>query len=303
VVRVIASVLKHILKLLVLVVCDSSRYQPTYLGTLPRAKVSHQSPNVNMDNSKPRLRLDAAGIFFVSWCGTWTLFVCAGMGFLCYRRDAPLLRIRNLNLSFVATAFLHTYWMAVQMSYIADPFPPQAEYWIMGIYLPFGIALFQASNSRFLCVAGQQRRMFTRTGYQLGERPRRTFFGRVCGLSPWLCHTRKMFVVIGMGMVLQVRHHRASPDPDLLSTYLETHMTQFFLTVLMYLLSKKFHPSFGVPGTEAVGSPWDLTQQQARGWEWYVLYIQGGAPPLYTADDTDMPSGGLQSFGSSFGLG
>ncbi|KAG8168556.1 hypothetical protein KVR01_001305 [Diaporthe batatas] len=121
------------------------------------------------------------------------------MGFLWYRRDTPLLRIRDLNLSFAAIGFLHTYWMAVQMAYIVKPFPPQAEYWIMGIYLPFGIALFHASNSRFLYVARQQRRS----------------------------HTRKMLVVIGMGMGLQL-----------------------FLTVLMYLLSKKFHPSFGVPGTE-----------------------------------------------------
>ena len=70
----------------------------------------------------------------------------------------------------------------------------------------------------------------------------------------------------------------------------------------MYLLSKKFHPSFGVPGTEAVGSPWDVTQKQARGWEWYVLLVEGRLP-LVVADDTDMPAGGHQSFGNSFGPG
>lgn len=163
-----------------------------------------------MDDTKPRLNLDAAGIFWVSWCGVWTLLVGTGMGFLWCRRDTPLLRIRGLNLSFAAIGFLHTYWMAVQMAYIADPFPPKAEYWIMGIYLPFGIALFQASNTRFLYIARQQRRRFVRKSYQHGGEPTPTsVFGRFRQLS----HTRKMLVVIGMGMVLQVRNRKGRTFP------------------------------------------------------------------------------------------
>lgn len=212
-----------------------------------------------MDDAKPRLNLDAAGVFWASWCGVWTLLVGAGMGFLWYRRDTPLLKIRGLNLSFAAIAFLHTYWMAVQMAYIADPFPPQAEYWIMGIYLPFGIALFHASNSRFLYIARQQRRKFVRKSSQHGVSTPPTVFGRFRRLS----HTRKMLVVIGMGMALQVRGHEQSPVPDVWA-----NITQLILTVLMYLLSRKFHPSFGVQGTEVGGSPWDVKNQQARGWEW-----------------------------------
>lgn len=163
-----------------------------------------------MDDQKPRLNLDAAGKFWVSWCGIWTLFVGAGMGFLWYRRDTPLLRIRDLNLSFAAIGFLHTYWMAVQFAYIANPFPPQAEYWIMGIYLPFGIALFHASNTRFLYIAGQQRRRFVRNSYQHGASTPTTIFGR---FRRWN-HTRKMLVVIGMGMVLQVKAHRVKIAAD-----------------------------------------------------------------------------------------
>ncbi|KAK2615667.1 hypothetical protein N8I77_002405 [Diaporthe amygdali] len=199
-----------------------------------------------MDDSKPRLNLDAAGIFWVSWCGVWTLLVGAGMGFLWYRRDTPLLRIRGLNLSFAAIGFLHTYWMAVQMAYIADPFPAQAEYWIMGIYLPFGIALFHASNTRFLYIAKQQRRRFVRKSYPIGKPTPTTVWGRIQQLD----HTQKMLWIIGMGMVLQL-----------------------ILTIVMYLLSRKFHPSFGVGGTEVGGSPWDVNHQQARGWEWWPSII------------------------------
>lgn len=163
-----------------------------------------------MDDTKPRLNMDAAGMFWVSWCGVWTLLVGTGMGFLWYRRDTPLLRIRGLNLSFAAIGFLHTYWMAVQMAYIADPFPPKAEYWIMGIYLPFGIALFHASNTRFLYIARQQRRRFVRESYQHGGQPTpTTVFGRFQQLS----HTRKMLVLIGLGMVLQVRNHKGRNFP------------------------------------------------------------------------------------------
>lgn len=215
-----------------------------------------------MDGAKPRLNLDAVGIFWVTWCGVWTLFVGSGMGFLWYRRDTPLLRIRGLNLSFAAIGFLHTYWMAVQMAYISDPFPAQAEYWIMGIYLPFGIALFHASNARFLYIARQQRRRFVRKSYQQEGSIPTSIFGRFRQLS----HTRKMLVVIGMGMALQVRNFREKTSP-----FVWANTTQLLLTVIMYLLSRKFHPSFGAPGTEAGGSPWDVNNKQVRGWEWYVL--------------------------------
>lgn len=36
----------------------------------------------------------------------------------------------------------------------------------------------------------------------------------------------------------------------------------------MYLLSRKFHPSFGIPGTEVSGDVWEVNSKQAVGWEW-----------------------------------
>ena len=244
------------------------------------------------DDFKPRPNLDAAGIFWVSWCAVWTLLVCAGMGFLWYRRDTPLLKIRGLSLSFAAIAFLHTYWMVVQMAYIANPFPQQAEYWIMGIYLPFGIALFHASNTRFLYIARQQRRRFVRKSHQHGQSTSMAVFSRLGRLS----HTRKMLVVIGTGMVLQVMHH-----PERTTTGAWANITQLILTVIMYLLSRKFHPSFGVPGTEVGGSPWDVHHQQGRGWEWYVL---ARVKRLWTWPAVlTLPPGGPRSSGNSSGRG
>ncbi|EMR62029.1 putative gpcr -type protein [Eutypa lata UCREL1] len=45
------------------------------------------------------------------------------------------------------------------VSYTIHPIIPcDAQFWIMSVYLPFGIALLQAANSQFLYVAGQQRK-------------------------------------------------------------------------------------------------------------------------------------------------
>lgn len=37
----------------------------------------------------------------------------------------------------------------------------------------------------------------------------------------------------------------------------------------MFLVSKKFHPSFGVSGTEVTGSPNEIKVESGRGWEWW----------------------------------
>lgn len=35
------------------------------------------------------------------------------------------------------------------------------------------------------------------------------------------------------------------------------------------MISRKFHPSFGIPGTEVSGTPMEIAMQQGRGWEWW----------------------------------
>lgn len=37
----------------------------------------------------------------------------------------------------------------------------------------------------------------------------------------------------------------------------------------MFLASRKFHDSFGAPGTEVTGTPQEKVEQQATGWEWW----------------------------------
>jgi len=45
------------------------------------------------------------------------------------------------------------------------------------------------------------------------------------------------------------------------------------MTLVMYLLSRKFHPSFGIPGTEVRGTPDEQMREKARGWEWLVFPV------------------------------
>lgn len=69
------------------------------------------------------------------------------------------------------------------------------------------------------------------------------------------------------------------------------------IVVIIYMISRKFHPDFGIPGTEVTGnSPMEIAMKQGRGWEWLVFRscIRGR---------TLTRPGGLPSFGSLFGPG
>ena len=156
--------------------------------------------------------MDGINIFWAVFAGSWTLLLIGGLVFLLTQRHTPVLRIRGLLLSCVAIILLHVYWLAVQLRPIYGYLVlPQTEFWIMGIYLPFGIALFHASNSRFLHVAKAQKK-YAHTG---GERPpslptqpsRWPLVARFRRYD----YTVKMLTLIFAGMVLQVRLPQRTP--------------------------------------------------------------------------------------------
>lgn len=192
------------------------------------------------------INFDGLGVFWTVYAIVWTLILVATMAYLWSKRRMPLLRVRGLPLSFAAILQLHCYWLAVQLGYVYGALMATViEYWIMAIWLPFGIALFHASNSRFLYVANAQKRfirkdsMDEKTMYKLPER--KTLMQKWTALD-W---SKKVLVLVTTGMIL--------------------HLT---LTIVMFLVSRKFHPSFGIPGTEVFGSPADVKAGQGRGWEW-----------------------------------
>ncbi|KAI5456739.1 regulator of G protein signaling superfamily [Mariannaea sp. PMI_226] len=195
---------------------------------------------------KPKANLDAVGIFWIVFCLSWTIILCCGMIFLWRRRHMPMLKIRGLGISFTAILFLHMYWGAVQTGYCYLPLcPPVIVYMIMSIWLPFGIALFNASNSRFLHIAQKQRDLFAaeKSPRETSKREKpTTLLGRFRNVD----YSKKILILVGIGMAFQ-----------------------FCLTLFMYLSSRKFHDSFGIPGTEVTGTKEERLNAQMSGWEWW----------------------------------
>ncbi|PWY93030.1 hypothetical protein BO94DRAFT_615733 [Aspergillus sclerotioniger CBS 115572] len=207
----------------------------------------------NLPTSPPNW--DRVGVFYISLCATWTALLLAGMAFCWFNRRIPMLRVRGLPLSFTAIALLHVYWILGQISYPIGATMPiilayDVQYFGMGIYFPLGIALFQASNLRFLHVAKMQRQQFVHPEPRTDRRCNGSD-------SSWLCRLRNLyymkraFLFIGIGMVLQ-----------------------FILSVCMWLACAKYHPTYGIPGTELHGST--IPEQVlylGRGWEWWPTVL------------------------------
>ncbi|KAJ4267129.1 hypothetical protein NW762_003227 [Fusarium torreyae] len=199
-------------------------------------------------HEKPEARLDGLGIFWIVFTFAWSFILAGGMYFLWRRRDMPMLRIRDLPLSFAAIILLHIYWGAVQTGYVYFPlFTPAGEYWIMSIYFPFGIALFHASNSRFLHVAKQQKELFAIDEKSPSRNRNGSRRGSLLGRFQSLDYSKKILITIGIGMVFQT-----------------------ILTFVMWCISRKFHASWGVVGTEVhPGSEEYKKSQMGKGWEWW----------------------------------
>ncbi|KAL0934865.1 uncharacterized protein CTRU02_209456 [Colletotrichum truncatum] len=214
------------------------------------------SPSPSPALPAPAFNTEPAAIFWLTWGGLWTIMVICGMAFLYVNRNMPFLRIRGLALSFASVTLLHLYWFSCQagLSY-GSLMPDSAEFWVMSLYLPFGIALFHASNSRFLHIAKAQRKYagkpasLPQADTNACSCKDKTLVGRFRKLD----YTTKMLAIVCTGMVLQGGWFSS----------------QLLLTVVMYLISRKYHPSFGIPGTEVKGTPAERKIEMARGWEWW----------------------------------
>ncbi|EGR47475.1 uncharacterized protein TRIREDRAFT_63981 [Trichoderma reesei QM6a] len=203
-------------------------------------------------DSKPEARLDSVGIWWICWSAVWTLLLLAGAGFLILKRNTPMLRIRGIGLSLSAIFLLHLFWMAVQLGYVIGPlYPGDTQYWIMGTYLPLGIGLFHGSNSRFLHIAQRQKQYLesksdSQAAAKTSNKDGDGFISRFRRLD----HTAKVILLVGSGMLFQL-----------------------FMTIFMYIISRKWHSAWGIPGTEVHGNDMEQKVQMGRGWEWWPSII------------------------------
>jgi hypothetical protein len=154
-------------------------------------------------DSKPVADYSPVSIWWATWAAVWTVAVSLGMAYLIVRRDTPVLRIRSLGLSLSAIVLLHLYYTSVQFGTMMGALMPgDAQYWIMGTYLPCGMALFYGSNTYFLHVAKLQKR-FAPYGSRSGDAPssnRGGFIGRFRRLA----YTTRVVILVGIAMAIQV---------------------------------------------------------------------------------------------------
>ncbi|KAG6314355.1 hypothetical protein E4U44_001885 [Claviceps purpurea] len=197
-------------------------------------------------------KFDPVGTFYIAFGASWTLLVVAGMLFCALNHDNPVLKIRCIPLSFGAIILLHSYWILAQVTYSVGMSMPivlayDIQYFFMGVYYPLGMALFHASNLRFLRIAKLQRHFARSEVRGREERSREggvlSGFRRVRGWE----YTAQVMFWVGLGISVQI-----------------------LLTIVMWLVCKKYHPSFGMPGTEIKGSTFpEQLVDLGRGWEWW----------------------------------
>lgn len=106
-----------------------------------RSMAPHLLPRV-IDGGRPNL--DALGITYVALAIIYTIIVSLELCLLFRRRSRFSVRIRNLRVTFGAVSLLHIYLILVLLVYPWNGlFPCSAEFWIMALFLPSGMALFQ----------------------------------------------------------------------------------------------------------------------------------------------------------------
>lgn len=150
---------------------------------------------------------DQLGWIYISIALSWTIILLAGIAFLISRRHLPFLRIRNVPLAVSAVAILHVYWVLCMCAYVLQGFFPCAtEYWIMSVYLPLGIALFQACNTQLLHIADIQKRYAQGVGY--GEKEleskKAAKWKRYLAYASAGSRVKRTMALIAYGMCVQV---------------------------------------------------------------------------------------------------
>jgi hypothetical protein len=159
----------------------------------------------------------------------WNIVLFAGMVFLWIHRLDPSLRMRRLPLLLAGVFSLHVY---AALCIIAYPIGPSIsctlEFWVMSIWLPFGIALFHAANSQFLHLASRQKQ-FVRMSALKEHRSIDEEKAQAIANSRWrrmlaglerADNINRTLICIGIGMATQASHLHSLKGEFLLTRWL-----------------------------------------------------------------------------------
>jgi hypothetical protein len=93
---------------------------------------------------------DPLGIAYVVIIIIYTIVLASELVLLYKRRSAFCVQIRNIKIIFAAVATLHVYLTLVFLAYPWNGlYPCSAEFWVMSIFLPLGMAFFQGKSHLF----------------------------------------------------------------------------------------------------------------------------------------------------------
>lgn len=154
---------------------------------------------------------DDLGKLYAGFAIAWTVILYAGATWLFINRHISFLKMRNIPLAIAAISFLHVYLVKILLAYTTNGhFLCSAEFWIMSIYLPFGIALFQANVVQLQSVSDQQQALLNGEHATNHRRNQRHPSGVKGLISRWRALTalHKTYAMIGLGMLAQVSHAR-----------------------------------------------------------------------------------------------
>ncbi|KXJ88840.1 hypothetical protein Micbo1qcDRAFT_235669 [Microdochium bolleyi] len=202
---------------------------------------------------------DALGWFYIAFTIVWSVLLTGGMGFLYRHRSLPFLQIRKLGLIFCAVILLHLYAISCTLGITYGTMVPcEAQFWVMSIYLPFGMALLQAANSQFQYIASQQRRYAS-----MGNLEDQAVSDRSTPIDqalPWYKRA-----------ILRCRN---ADKPTRTLVYIGIGMAvQFALTALVFFGSEMFHPGWGFFNVRVPGTEKDRAEMCLTGWEWWLSIV------------------------------
>lgn len=167
-----------------------------------------------------KVNWDDLGKFFAAFAISWTVILYVGIAWLLYYRKLPSIHMRNVPLIISSTTFLHVYLLKIVLAYTTNGhFLCSAEFWIMSIYLPFGIALFQANMVQLLSISTQQRKLLdgdrSSTLHPVHPGGLRGIWSRWRSLNP----LKQGYILIGIGMGIQVYTPRKFHMEGVLTEY------------------------------------------------------------------------------------
>lgn len=124
-----------------------------------RVKMAYLNPNGFDFGSK---NFDGYGISQLAFAVVYTVVLYGACIYLWMIRHHPIVKMRRVGLMTMAVLVLHVYLFLVFTAYFLNgTWPCSVVFWIMSVYLPTGIGLFQVANQQLLVVSRQQTHLIT----------------------------------------------------------------------------------------------------------------------------------------------